>query len=278
MLPNLIKLRRLFGPAPHNPRDFLRQGRRESTRTLVVCAGDSITHGVASADYMTLLRDRFTGRGYEFINAGIGGDLAYNLLERVDDIIACRPDAVTVQIGSNDILGASSEGWAAYFARTKNIPQSPSLAWFGQNFTKIVQRLQNETEAQISVLSMPMLGEDLTGEINQQVARYNRAIQEQAAAFSVDYLPLNERLAAALGETNHRPGQPFNTDMRETRNRMFQALAGHYILRKSWDQIAAANGFQLLADGVHLNDRGAGLVAELIANWLSPSPDQPIRQ
>jgi lysophospholipase L1-like esterase len=56
---------------------------------------------------------------------------------------------------------------------------------------------------------------------------------------------------------------------------MFWALASHYILRRSWDQVAAANGFLLLADGVHLNDRGADLVAELIGNWLSQLPDEP---
>lgn len=278
MLPNPLNLRRLFGPPPNHPRAFLGKGRRESTQTLVVCAGDSITHGIASADYVALLRDRFGGRGYEFINAGIGGDLAYNLLGRVDDIVACRPDAVTIQIGTNDVLGSLNEDWQAYFARFKHIPQSPSLAWFDQNIARIVQRLQNETEAQIVVLSMPMLGEDLTGEINRRVAGNNRLIQETAAAHSVDYLPLNERLTTVLEEANDKPGQPFNAEMSKTRARMFRALASHYILRRSWDQVAAANGFLLLADGVHLNERSAGLVAELIANWLEKLPDQPIQK
>jgi lysophospholipase L1-like esterase len=152
------------------------------------------------------------------------------------------------------------------------------LAWFGQNFAKIVQRLQNETEAQIAILSMPLLGEDLTGEINQRIARYNRLMQDAAAAFSVDYLPLNERLAALIEETSQKSGLPFNMDMRETRGRMLRALAGHYILRRNWDQIGAANGFLLLADGVHLNDRSAGLMAELIANRLEKFPDQPIQK
>jgi acyl-CoA thioesterase-1 len=275
---NPLNLRWLFGPAPNNPRAFLRRGRRLSTERLVVCAGDSITHGVASADYVALLRDRFGGRGYVFVNAGISGDLAYNLLGRVDDIVACRPDVVTVQIGSNDVLGSSYEFMEAYFTRFKHIPQSPSLAWFGQNFYKIVKRLQNETEAQIAVLSMPMLGEDLTGEMNQRIARYNRLIQETAAVLGADYLPLNERLAALIEEPDNKPVQPFDTDMRETRNRMFWALVGHYILQRSWDQVAAANGFLLLSDGVHLNDRSAGVAAELIANWLEKIPHPPIEK
>ena len=39
--------------------------------------------------------------------------------------------------------------------------------------------------------------------------------------------------------------------------------AGH-----SWDDISRRNGLLLMTDCLHLNYRGAGLVADLIADWL----------
>ena len=84
------------------PKRFLKRGRRPGTRTLVVCAGDSITHALMSADYLRMLEQALGDQGYEFVNAGWNGDLAYNLGARLDDIIDCNPDVVTILIGTND--------------------------------------------------------------------------------------------------------------------------------------------------------------------------------
>ena len=62
-----------------SPAAFLRRGRAPATRTLVVCAGDSITHGVMSADYLAPLRAQLGRDGYAFVNAGINGNLAWNV-------------------------------------------------------------------------------------------------------------------------------------------------------------------------------------------------------
>jgi hypothetical protein len=48
----------------------------------VICAGDSLTHGVVSFDYVGALRKRL-GTETEVLNAGLNGDLAFNLGERL---------------------------------------------------------------------------------------------------------------------------------------------------------------------------------------------------
>lgn len=79
---------------------FLRTGRRPQTKRLVACAGDSITRGQSSANWVDILQRRFAADGYQFVNAGIDGDPAWNVLQRIDDVVHCQPDAVTLQVGT----------------------------------------------------------------------------------------------------------------------------------------------------------------------------------
>src|SRR5512146_3284028 len=70
----------------------------------VVCLGDSITRGQISASFIDQLEQRLAGQGLRFINSGVNGDLAYNVLRRLDDVIEIKPDVVILMIGTNDIV------------------------------------------------------------------------------------------------------------------------------------------------------------------------------
>jgi hypothetical protein len=54
---------------------------------LVVLFGDSITEGLTSYNYVDVLAQRMERDGYRFMNAGIGGDTAYNLLHRLRPVV-----------------------------------------------------------------------------------------------------------------------------------------------------------------------------------------------
>jgi len=60
---------------------FLRAGRRPQTAQLVVCTGDSITRGRSSANWVDILQCRLAPQGYQLVNAGIDGGLAWNMLK-----------------------------------------------------------------------------------------------------------------------------------------------------------------------------------------------------
>ena len=68
---------------------------------VIVCAGDSITHGIISTNWVGMLESRFPD--CRFINAGVNSELAYNLLGRIDPIIGINPDIVIILIGTNDV-------------------------------------------------------------------------------------------------------------------------------------------------------------------------------
>ena len=44
---------------------------------------------------------KFKLHDFSIVNAGINGDLAWNLLERLDDVIDCNPNHITILIGTN---------------------------------------------------------------------------------------------------------------------------------------------------------------------------------
>lgn len=253
---------RMREPA-NNPRKFLKQGGKPSTQKLVVCAGDSITHGAVSANYVQMLQRRFESASYEFVNAGINGNLAWNVLQRLDDIIACQSDVVTLLVGTNDVNATFDEQWENQYRREQGIPEKPTLEWYRQNIEKILERIQSETDAQMAILSLPMLGENLDSEMNQKIKRYNSVLRELADEKAVIFLDLHQELVNMMSANHISP--PYDGKLGLMGKAMFQRA----IFRQSWDAIARTNNLQLLTDHIHLNDKGAKAIADLIGEFLS---------
>jgi acyl-CoA thioesterase I len=81
----------------------------QDKRPLVVCFGDSLTAGYgteAGQTYPDYLQAELDSRGYKYrvVNAGISGNTTKDGLERVNSIIAMKPDVVIVEFGGNDGL------------------------------------------------------------------------------------------------------------------------------------------------------------------------------
>ena len=191
------------------------------------------------------------------------------MLQRLDDVVACRPDAVTLLVGTNDVLATLGPPWEPMYRRQQHIPVTPTLAWYVENVREIIDRLRAETGARLAILDLPPLGEDLASEINGRVREYNAALREVAAETGVQVLPLHDRLVALLPEGHTPP--PFEG----RRDLMGSALVRRLVLRRSWNEISAAHGLTILTDHVHLDDRAAAVVADLIEDWLAAPEDAP---
>ncbi|SEG77672.1 Lysophospholipase L1 [Nonomuraea solani] len=214
----------------------------EPTRPRVVAAGDSLTQGSLGANWLAALRAKHPA--YEFVNAGINGNTSADLLRRVDsDIVACRPAAVTLLIGTNDVRD--------------DVP----LDQYRNNLRGTIERVKAQTGARVALMSLPPLGEDLNTDINRKLTGYNAAIKEIATQANADYLPLHERMAEILRE-GPRTAYDFSFPL------AFEAAAQHYLFQRGWDEIARSGGRELLVDHVHLADRGGAIVADLTTDWL----------
>ncbi len=238
------------------------------TRT-VICLGDSITRGQVSASYVDVLDEMMGKQGFTFVNGGVNNDLAYNVLQRLDDFIELQPQFVTLLIGTNDILAQHTpyKGWG--LRMLKHLPQKADFGWYTANLREIIRRIKLWTQAKIGLLSIPVIGEDLHSPAIEAVKKYNIAVRQIAEQEKISYLPLFERQVKYLKTTRTKPeGKAYVHFMLMTG----ELVAERGLLHIDYDTFSRRNGYHLVTDGVHFNHQGARLIAEEIENWLKANP------
>lgn len=246
---------------------------RESTganRQIVACLGSSSTAGRGQAfDWIGELRRRTTLEPLEFRNFGVGGDLAFNALRRVPQVVACRPFKVVVWIGGNDVLALVSPKLRWFFSMTKRLPQAPSPRWFEENLVAIAHQLRAQTAAEIGLCSLGPIGEapdspePFQAEINRRIAEYAGIIAKTAQAEGCVYIPVYERLVAEIAAAPGRAFSAFN--FLPFYRDAFRVL----VLRQTPDEVGARNGWRFHTDGVHLNGRAGLIVADLVQSFVA---------
>lgn len=262
--------RRVIGAVealPPNAPQFCQKPVPAGTRT-VALLGDSLTHGTVSVNYVDLLEQRLQGQNIRLVNAGINSHLAYNLAQRLDVVLKCRPDYVVVLIGTNDVNALSSQKKLRSYVREQALPQDPDRPFFEKNLREIVSRAK-AAGARVAVMSLPPIGEDLSSRNNQNIVAYSKSIEHIAGEERVAYLPLRESFWQALAgrQADARAAALCSSgDYPITRS-----VSRHYLLGVSWDQVARANKLHLLTDCLHLNSRGAELVVEQVLSFLKQS-------
>lgn len=244
---------------------FLRDGRTSGMSTIVACVGDSITEGVGSADWVAMLRERVGPKGVQVVNAGVAGDLSWNALQRLDAVVQCDPDVVTLMIGTNDVAAESFSWLPRLLLRLKGIDRIPTLEWYVANVSAILRRLQDETHARIAVIDIPIMGEDIHSETNERINQFNEALYAIAAEHGVPCLPLHDRLVSLLPAGHNPP--PYRAKVWP----VMKAQVLHLVFHRSWQEVSDRNGLALLVDHTHLGERAGEVVAELVAEIVTAS-------
>ena len=250
---------RVQGRARGDIEDYL--AGRPSDGAPVVCLGASIVRGRASVDFVQMLRERIPHR--TFVNAGVNGNVAWEVLQRVDDVIACGPREVVILVGTNDVQATLNPAAGDSARRSKGLPETPTVRWYEECLTQVVGQLHG-AGADVALCSLPPLGQDLEDAANARVREFNAAIARVAEAQGATYLPVYERLAALLASQDSDAGPAWTGSWEPG----VRSLAEHFLLGRSFDEIAARAGFVLSPDGVHLDTTGAGIVADLAAEFL----------
>jgi lysophospholipase L1-like esterase len=230
-----------------------------STRT-VACLGDSITKGMISYDWVRELSRKMPE--FRFLNHGINGDLAYNALQRLEPVIAAKPDVVVILLGTNDVLHAIPS--IELRIKKTNLPQKPDKDWFRKNLHEIIQLIQTRTTARILIASMPVIGEGLHHSSNHLVQQYNEIVRQTAEQYSLIYLPFHEALVQILEE------EPVPNPIRleESFSVVVKAMMRRLVLWQSYDTISDVYGLKLTTDTIHLNSRSGKILGDLVAERL----------
>lgn len=255
---------RAMMPPRNAPSRCIRPERLQDKK-VVVCAGDSITHGRVSANYVDVLERRLGPERFAVVNAGKNSELSWNLLQRAEDIIKCHPDYVSILIGTNDANCMLSEKVCKRQMRAMKLPQRPDEQWFKKNLVLLCKILKEKTSAKIGLLSIPPIGEDLESAPVKLTLRFSQIIHEVAWENDCVYIPLYEKMLDYI-TMKASPCKIHYADGSETA--MYVALVKRFLLGKSFDAISRENGFAMLTDLLHLNDTAASMVAELIEKYL----------
>jgi len=236
---------------------------------VVACLGSSSTAGKGQAfNWIEALQRRLGQERFVLRNFGVGGDLAYNAVQRLPNVIGSNPGKIVVLIGANDVLALVSAKVRKFYRVTKGLPRDPSPEWFRANLHAIAQGIRKSTSADLALCSLAPLGEDLDSmnpfqrELNLQIRSFSTIIQEVAAEENVDYIGVYEAFVAQMKDSQRRAFSefrflPFYRDAFRT-----------VVLRKSPDEVSRMNGWVFHTDGVHLNSRGGLIIADLVCNFL----------
>lgn len=247
-----------------------RPRRRAQPAETVVCLGSSTTASRGTYKWIAELEKRPQNRRFRFVNLGVGGDLSFNAISRVDRAVSVRPDRVLILIGTNDILATVFPNLRRLTRVWKRVADDPSPARFTENLALITRRLRRETDARIALSSLAPVGEDphsanpVQAQLNDLFATYNGAIRATAAGNGLGYVPFAESFQNQL--LRAKSAKPFT-------QLSFPALYRDYlvrelILRRSFDDIARINGWQFHVDGIHLNTNGGSILTDVVQQFL----------
>ena len=236
----------------------------KNDKPVVVCCGDSITHGHIGYDWVGNLRKNDDSKIY--INAGINADLTWNLNQRIDDIIKHNPDYVTILIGTNDAIGSQPVKLIQdYYIQTKNLPQVPSIEWFEEQIEIFVDKIKKNTSAKIAITTLPWLGEQGDASIISVIKNHNKIIKRIALKYNLSILDLFSKFKEQISSSNSVP----YTTSELRRLRGLRAVILHYVFGWSWTKIGEKYKLQLLCDHIHLNEKGGNLMEQLVKEFLS---------
>lgn len=224
-----------------------------AVRRTLVCFGDSLTQGTIGASYVERLRAALPEA--RVVNAGVNGDTVLNLLRRVErDVVALRPDAVTILIGLNDLGTAYGElALRCYYGLGKHVWVRLTPARFGRAYRHLLAVLRRRTSARVALCTLTTLGEDPADPAQALVDAYAAVVRALAVQEGLPLIDLRAAFLAAM-RADPRPGPPYRiwTPLRD-----WGAIA---LRGASYPTLGARRGYRLLCDGAHLGAAGADLV------------------
>ena len=260
----LWKLLRIQSTLPDNhPAEFLRQPRPRGK--VIVCLGDSLTHGNVSFNWVGRLRVDFAHQNLHFVNAGINGNVVWQLNQRLPLILKARPHVAIVLIGTNDVMGSFDRADGIAYQRGAKLPNLPSQDNFRLEYRKLLRALRDVPR--VAACTLPPLGERPDSPVNRLVESFNADIRVIAHEEGATLLPLGEKLFEVIASTEEPP-QDYHPGPIRRLIPILQALGDHYLRKQTWDQSAANRGLTLLPDHIHLGERGGSILADLVTEFI----------
>lgn len=241
----------------------------------VVCLGDSLTCGNLSSDWVSHLRDELTNNLSEptvVLNAGVNMETARNALQRLDEVIACKPSHVTILVGTNDLKAQHSPMEGFLYKVLGKLPKVATIEDYEKDLQTMRDRLL-AVGARVALVSPPVLGEDVDSRANRAAAAYAETVRRVAAEGGEHcvYLPLFERTAADLPKVGGRPYCGM---------RFFFWLCllcfDIHLWNRDLGEVQKERNLGVTVDLVHLGPAAARSLSDMVAAFVAATPVPPL--
>jgi len=226
--------------------------------TRIAFLGASLIEGSISAPLPPRVVARLGRDDIHVLNAGVNGDLAWNVARRASTVVAWKPDVMFIMVGSNDVLASLTEGRARRYRRWKKLPQAPDAQFSRDSFNALFDAVC--VVPRVIVGTLPPLGEDLDNDACARVRTTNEVIAQAASERGWAVADIYTVIAARIGSG----GRPL-----PSRDYLVVSAAlQRHILRRSYESIARTHGFRALSDGIHLTEGSGDAAADVIVSAM----------
>eukprot|EP00913_Durusdinium_trenchii_P032718 g30626.t1 len=240
------------------------------TVTAVGCFGDSHTEGLYGAEWVSQLQRRLRR---ECVNFGRNAWTCASVERRVRQAPALE-EAVLLA-GTNDAMmelaaRAGNEGMLSLYRTMNQLPAEyePSRENFSKSFRSLLAAVR---APRVAVLSLPPLGEaSEKSEAARLLEGYNEEIRravDDDTRERVTYVPFGEQLKGKSGEDFDASSSGFSQSIAQ----MFLHTALRRVpgIGPSFDTLGSFYGREVVHDKIHLTERSASLLVELLAEALA---------
>ncbi|WP_400190410.1 SGNH/GDSL hydrolase family protein [Hymenobacter sp. B81] len=241
----------------------------------ILFIGDSLIRGTVGVSFVRQLARRHPH--WQIENAGVNGEPLLSIARRLHQRLRAGAayDAVVFEAGANDLLlptfPARGFWWRQAWQqlRRQGYQPLPDEVDFARHYRETVASLRRHSSAQVVLLTLGCLGEQLATPLNGQRNRYNDIIRRTGAELNCAVADagaaFDQELAQLPPGRDYLMNSFFNTAWADR----VQCFFGRA------DALSRQRGLHLTIDGGHLNSRGAALFATAVeAHLLALAPLQ----
>ena len=291
----------LSRPPTHGPHECVkrRDEKKGEKEPILVCLGDSLTHGQCSANWvdgiqpslkqLLLQKGTTTTTTLEVVNAGQNGICTHTALqEKVNHVVVCRPNYIFIMLGSNDAMAIYRDDWARDKVRIWNLPERPTEDILIRNLTDTIRNLLKQTDAVIAIATIPPFGEDVDSSANKIIQSINDRIKRLEYLFlgeikddsretkRVSVIDVNDALWAEINNSRRRSNENNNSNSNKATHSIdaflpYAIVMGilHCVFGISWNVLTRLlTGNVVLSESLHLNENGGSIVRNEVVKWL----------
>jgi hypothetical protein len=202
-----------------------------------------------------------------FLNEGINGDVVWQVHQRLEPILKSHPDVVILMIGSNDAMASFNTKSGERYKRNNNLLEIPTFQSYKKLLLELLDKLRSVDK--VFLCTLPPIGENKDSQVNHHVNKFNDFITKTAQERDLSILPVSESFWSDLALREFPCINEYNPNSIPLIRRIYGGVIHHYIFKQSWDKIARSKGQWLLFDQIHLGERAASIVFNLVKKEIS---------